>query len=200
MARAGPSGRWLRLGVLVTGALPVIVLAVRFVRDDLGANPVETITHETGAWALRFLLACLCVTPLRRLPGMAGLAGQRRALGLIAFFYASLHFATYLALDLDFDLAYLAEDLRERPYITVGFTAFSLLVPLAVTSNRASIRRLGKRWITLHRLVYVAAAAAIVHFFWLVKADLREPAIYAAVFAILIVVRAPAFRRARTSR
>lgn len=178
-------------GALVAlGLAPLAALVVGALRGELGANPVETVTHVTGDWTLRLLLATLAVTPLRRLLARPGLAPYRRTLGLLAFTYACLHFSTYLALDLTFDFGALAEDVAKRPYITVGFTAFCLLVPLAATSTRAMIRRLGRRWVTLHRLVYVAAVLGVVHFLWLVKADLRQPLVYAAVLALLFSLRA----------
>jgi sulfoxide reductase heme-binding subunit YedZ len=175
-----------RLGhALLVGlaALPALGLALGALRGGLGANPIETVTHVTGDWTLRLLLASLAVSPLRRLLGWPALAPYRRTLGLLAFGYAGLHFVTYLGLDL-------AEDVAKRPYITVGFTGFLLLVPLAVTSTRGAVRRLGRRWVRLHRLVYVAAVCGVVHFLWLVKADLREPLIYAGVLSALLVERA----------
>jgi methionine sulfoxide reductase heme-binding subunit len=177
-------------GALVAlGLAPLGALALGALRGDLGANPVETVTHVTGEWTLRLLLATLAVTPLRRILGRPGLAPYRRTLGLLAFGYACLHFATYVALDLTFDFGAVAEDVAKRPYITVGFTAFCLLIPLAATSTRAMARRLGRRWVTLHRLVYVAAVLGIVHFLWLVKADLRPPLVHAAVLAVLLGLR-----------
>ncbi len=171
------------------GLLPLVVLAVRALRDDLGANPIEEVQHQTGLWTLRLLLTTLAVTPLRRLSGQAWLAPQRRTLGLLCFTWATLHLTTWVALDLAFDLEAVVEDVLERPYITAGFTGFLCLVPLAVTSTRAWMRRLGRRWNKLHRLVYVAAVAGVVHFLWLVKADLLEPGIYAAVLALLFSAR-----------
>jgi sulfoxide reductase heme-binding subunit YedZ len=185
------SRRRLVHGALVLLALaPLAALAVGALRGELGANPVETVTHVTGRWTLRLLLATLAVTPLRRLLGRPGLAPYRRTLGLLAFAYACLHLSTYVALDLTFDLGAVTEDVAKRPYITVGFTAFCLLVPLAATSTRAMVRRLGRRWATLHRLVYVAATLGVIHFLWLVKADLREPLAYGALLAILLALRA----------
>ncbi len=181
--------RQLQAAVVAAGLLPLAWLIQGAARGTLGANPVETITHTTGAWALRLLLITLAVTPLRRLFGWSALVPFRRTAGLLAFSYACLHFATYVALDLGFDLAAVVEDVAERPYITVGFTTFLLLVPLAATSTRAAVRRLGRRWVRLHRLVYVAAVGAVVHFLWLVKADLREPAIYAGIVASLLGAR-----------
>lgn len=179
----------LRAGVLLSGLTPVTVLAVRAARDGLGANPIEEITHETGLWALRFLLLCLMVTPLRRLTGWRALTLERRTLGLFAFFYATLHLSTYVGLDLGFEWSTLGEDILERPYITVGFATFLTLLALASTSTRAAARRLGRRWKQLHRLVYLAGIGAVVHFLWLVKSDLREPSIYAGVLAALLAIR-----------
>ena len=145
--------------------------------------------HEPGRWTLRLLLATLSVTPLRRLTGQSWLAPQRRTLGLLCFSWATLHLATWVALDLAFDFGAVVEDVLERPYITAGFTGFLCLVPLAITSTRAWMGRLGRRWKQLHRLVYVAAVAGVVHFLWQVKADLLEPGIYAAVLALLLAAR-----------
>ena len=181
--------RTLRAAVVLLGTAPLLALGARAALDGLGANPVEEITHETGGWALRFLLLTLAVTPARRLLGWSWLAPERRSFGLFAFGYASLHFATYLTLDLELQLGALAEDILERPYITAGFAGFLSMVPLAATSTRASIRRLGRRWTKLHRLVYLAAVAAVLHYLWLVKADLREPLIYATVLAALLATR-----------
>jgi sulfoxide reductase heme-binding subunit YedZ len=156
----------------------------------LTANPIEDITHRTGDWTLRFLLIALAITPLRRVTGWNGLAQLRRMLGLFAFFYVILHVSTYLVLDFFFAWDLIFDDIVERRYITAGFTGFVLLVPLAVTSTKRMIRRLGgARWRRLHRLVYGAAVAGVVHFYWLVKADVREPLIYAAILAVLLGVR-----------
>lgn len=184
------------LTLIALGLLPLAALVLGAVRGSLGANPVETITHTTGQWALRLLLATLAVTPLRRLAGWSFLAPWRRSLGLLAFGYATLHFATFLALDLGFDLSALGEEVAERPYVTLGFSALLLLTPLAVTSTRGWQRRLGRRWLNLHRLVYAAAALAVLHFVWLVKADLAEPLVYAAVLAALLAARRVRSRRA----
>jgi sulfoxide reductase heme-binding subunit YedZ len=181
--------RVLSAALWIAIAAPALALAARAAQGGLGANPVETLEHETGAWALRLLLATLAVTPLRRLAGWQAIARHRRRLGLAAFGYATAHFATWAAVDNGLAWSVLAEDVVERPFVTVGFAAFVLLVPLAVTSTRASIRRLGRRWVTLHRLVYAAAALAIVHFWWLVKKDVTEPAIYAGVAALLLGAR-----------
>ena len=138
---------------------------------------------------MRFLVGALAITPLRRLFSWRFLAPYRRSLGLLSFFYVALHFGTYLILDLGLDPSLLLEDVLERPYVSAGFTAFVLLVPLAVTSTRAMARRLGRRWKTLHRLVYPAAVCAVVHFLWLVKADLREPLVYACVLGLVLALR-----------
>ena len=169
--------------------LPAGWLAGAAYRDALGANPIEAITHFTGDWALRFLLLTLAVTPVRRVCAWNGVVRYRRMLGLFAFFYASLHLATYLVLDHFFDWRAALADVRERPYITAGATALLCLLPLALTSTRGWIRRLGRRWATLHRLAYVAALAAVVHYWWLVKADVRTPLWYAAILALLLLVR-----------
>ena len=158
--------------------------------DALGADPVAAIEHRTGLWALRFLLLGLAVTPLRQISGLTVLLRFRRMLGLYAFFYACLHLAAYLALDLGGYWAQIFEEIAKRPYITVGFTAWLLLVPLAVTSTQGWMRRLGRHWGQLHRLVYAVAVLAVLHFWWLVKSDVREPALYAAIVAVLLGWRA----------
>ena len=157
--------------------------------DDLTANPIEFITHFTGDWSLIFLLATLSVTPLRKILGWNDLIKFRRMLGLFAFFYALLHFSTFMVLDHFFDFPAIVKDIIKRPYVTAGFTGFVLMIPLAITSTAAMIRRLGKRWQQLHRLVYVAAIAGVVHFYWLVKADIRRPVQYGAVLALLLGCR-----------
>lgn len=175
---------------------PLALLAWEAFGGGLGAEPIEKVTHRTGLSALVLLLCSLAVTPLRRLTGWNRAVRFRRLVGLFAFFYAGLHFLVYL-FDQEFVPAYIVEDVVEHPYVTAGFTAFLLLVPLALTSTQASIRRLGRRWQKLHRLVYAAAALAVLHFLWLVKKDLTEPLIYAAVLALLLVLRLPALSRAR---
>lgn len=172
---------------------------------NFSPNPLEDITHQTGLWALRFLCATLVITPLRRITGWNGAIRFRRMLGLFAFFYATLHFLTYAILDRFMSLevpdmttraawqalaAWIAADIYERPFITIGFAALLAMVPLAATSTAGMIRRLGgRRWQMLHRLVYVAAVTAVIHFWWLVKADVRRPAFYALVIAILLGFR-----------
>jgi methionine sulfoxide reductase heme-binding subunit len=181
--------RGLRLAVPIAGLAPLAWLVNAFLQDELGANPVEEISRTTGSWALRLLLLCLAVTPLRRALRWSGLAPLRRSLGLLAFAWACLHVAVYLLLDLGLDASAFAEDLGERPWIAAGFTAFTALLPLAATSTRASMRRLGRHWTRLHRLVHVALVAAVVHFLWLVKLDLREPLLYAAAAGLLLALR-----------
>ena len=156
---------------------------------SLGANPIEELIHRLGIWGLNFLLITLAVTPLRRLTGKSWLLRFRRMLGLFAFFYVLMHFLTYAGLDQRFDLPVIFEDIAERPFITVGFTAFLLLIPLAVTSTNAMMKRLGRRWQKLHRLVYVIAVLGVVHFYWQVKLDTLEPLIYAAILAALLGYR-----------
>ncbi len=182
--------------LFVLCAVPAGWLAYAAATGGLGPNPVETITHFTGEWTLRLLLATLAVTPLRKLTGNGSVMRVRRMLGLYAFFYLCLHVLTYVVLDAFFSLAYIWEDIAKRLYITAGFTGFCLLLPLALTSTNAMIRRLGgRRWQRLHRLVYPAAIAGVLHFLWLVKADYREPLIYAAVLAVLLALRAPPLSR-----
>lgn len=158
--------------------------------DGLGANPIEFITRSTGTWTLTFLLITLAITPLRRLSGWQWPIRLRRMLGLFAFFYACLHFTTYLWLDQFFDLSAIYQDIFKRPFITVGFSSFLLLIPLAATSTQAMLRRLGGRnWQRLHRLVYLVAIGGVAHYWWLVKKDVTQPAIYAAVLALLLGYR-----------
>jgi len=156
---------------------------------SLGANPIEELIHRLGIWGLNFLLITLAVTPLRRLTGKSWLLRFRRMLGLFAFFYVLMHFLTYAGLDQRFDLSVIFEDIAERPFITVGFTAFLLLIPLAATSTNAMMKRLGRRWQKLHRLVYVSAILGVVHFYWQVKLDTLEALVYAAILAVLLGYR-----------
>ena len=180
--------RWFGLkAVAHTLALaPALWLLWRAGRDALGADPVAALTHGTGDWALRLLLLCLAMTPLRQLIGRPWPIRFRRLLGLYAFFYASLHLAVYLLLDLGTYWAQLGADILKRPFITVGFTAWLLLLPLALTSTQAMMRRLKKNWQRLHRLVYAVAVLAVLHFWWLVKSDIREPLLYAALLALML--------------
>jgi sulfoxide reductase heme-binding subunit YedZ len=181
-------------------ALPAAALIVSALTDGLGANPVERVTHVTGDWTLRFLLLSLCITPMRRLLGWSWAAPLRRTLGLTAFGYACSHFLTFLALDHFFDWRGIVEDVFKRRYVTAGFAAFLCLVPLAATSTRSMVRRLGRHWIALHRLVYLAAALGVIHFVWLVKSDLREPLVYAAALALLLGLRLGFWRRISRTR
>jgi sulfoxide reductase heme-binding subunit YedZ len=193
--------RWIKVAVFAACLAPLAVLLWRFFGPTptdmstwgigLGANPIEKITHATGDWTLRFLLITLSITPLRKLLGVPALIKFRRMCGLFAFFYACLHFTTYIWLDKFFNLHEMWLDIAKRKFITVGFTAFVLLIPLALTSTAWSIRRLGgKRWQALHRLIYVSAVAGVIHYLWLVKADIRKPLIYGAILAILLAYRA----------
>ncbi|MBL8205612.1 MAG: sulfoxide reductase heme-binding subunit YedZ [Blastocatellia bacterium] len=170
--------------------LPLVRLIIDWQRDDLTANPIEFLTHSTGTWALVILLASLTITPLRKIRAFNWTIKLRKMLGLYAYFYVCLHFAIYIWLDHFFDWARIGEDIAKRPYITVGFAAFLMLVPLALTSNKFSIRKLtGKRWQQLHWLVYPAAICGVVHYYWLVKADITEPMIYAVALAVLLGIR-----------
>ena len=178
--------------------VPFIALVLGAVNNSLGTNPVETMTHETGEWTLRFLLLTLMITPLRHLSGKSWLIKLRRMLGLYAFFYACLHFITYIWFDHYFDWVEIIKDIPKRPFITVGFSAFVLLIPLAVTSTNKMMRRLKKNWVKLHRLVYVIAVLGVLHFLWLVKADTLEPLIYATILLILLGYRAYFQRKDRT--
>jgi sulfoxide reductase heme-binding subunit YedZ len=187
--------------VLWLGALaPVAWMIAGFFRGWLGVNPIEKLTHVTGMTTLVLLLVTLAVTPARRLTGWNPLIQLRRPLGLFAFLYAFLHFSVWMGLDLGFRLDWIAEDIGKRPYITVGFTAFLLLIPLAVTSTRGWIRRLGKRWTRLHLLIYVSTVLGVVHYYWLVKADVRLPLTLAAIYAVLMSVRVPRWVRRRFAR
>lgn len=171
--------------------IPAGLLVWRAFTGGLGANPIEFITLHTGFWTLVLLMATLAVTPVRRVTGWHRIIQFRRLLGLFAFFYATLHFLTYVTLDLFFDFTAIAADIVKRPYITVGFTAFILLIPLAVTSTKGSIRRLGRNWLRVHRLIYVSAVLAILHFYWKksAKSDIGEPLIFAGVLAVLLLFR-----------
>ncbi|MEN8143390.1 MAG: protein-methionine-sulfoxide reductase heme-binding subunit MsrQ [Gemmatimonadota bacterium] len=182
------------------GALsPAAWLGYRAWSGDLGANPVEEVQLSTGWWGLTLLVCTLAVTPVRRLTGWNRIIRLRRLLGLFAFFYVSLHFLNYLVLDQFFAWEYIAEDILERPFITIGFAAWLVLLSLAITSTTGWIRRLGRRWQALHSLVYIAAVLGALHFTWKVKADTREPLVFAAVLAFLLASRLPDLRRRRRS-
>lgn len=188
-----PSARALALAKPVVFALALVPFAalVRMIlAEDLGPNPIEALNRFTGGWTLRFLLLALAVTPLRQLTGWAFVMRFRRMLGLFAFFYACLHFLSWIAVDKLFDWDEIVADVAQRPFVTVGFASFVLLLPLAATSTNAMVRRLGgRRWRALHRLVYAIGMGGVVHFLWLVKSDIREPLIYGAILAVLLGVR-----------
>lgn len=178
--------------VHVAALTPLGILAWQFYdvwqtgSDALGADPVVEIEHRLGLWALRLLLITLAITPLRQLTGQPLLIRFRRMLGLYAFFYACLHFAAFLGLDLRGYWTQIFEEIVKRPYITVGFAAWLLLVPLAVTSTKGWIKRLGRNWARLHKLVYAVGVLAVLHFWWLVKSDIREPLLYASILGVLL--------------
>jgi methionine sulfoxide reductase heme-binding subunit len=183
--------------VFAASLLPLAWLicgAMQWLGASLGADPVKKLEHECGKTALNFLLLTLAVSPVRSLAGLPQLLRLRRMLGLFAFFYATLHFSVYLVLDLELNWHMLGADIAKRPYITIGFTALLLMIPLALTSTNGMMRRLGRRWQSLHRLVYVIALLGVWHFYWQVKRDVREPLIYAGVLAMLLVYR---YARAR---
>ena len=181
------------LGALAPGAWLLLGLS----RGWLGANPIEKLTHITGMTTLVLLLLTLSVTPLRRYSGWNPVIRLRRPLGLFAFAYATVHFNIWFAFDMVFNVGFMIEDVAERPYITVGFTAFLILIPLALTSTKGWIRRLGKKWAKLHRGVYVAAGLGVVHFYWLVKADTRLPIVLGLCLVVLLILRTPALARTR---
>jgi sulfoxide reductase heme-binding subunit YedZ len=192
---------WLKAGVIVAGLIPLILLVARgFGIGSLGANPVQEVLETLGITALNLLLITLTITPLRRITGRSWLVALRRSLGLLAFVYALLHGLTYAALDQRLDWAGLLIDVTERPYITVGFLALVLLVPLAVTSTNAMQRRLGRRWLMLHRTVYAIAALGVLHFFWQVKLDTSEPLLYSLMLAALLGFRLVDWLRKRARR
>jgi methionine sulfoxide reductase heme-binding subunit len=182
--------KWTKGAVFLLCLVPLGVLVGRLLTNKLGANPVEFIQHATGDWTLRFLVFTLCITPFRKLFKLPDLIRFRRMLGLFAFFYVCLHFLTYLGPDQSFDLSGMWKDVAKRPFITVGFAAFLLLIPLAITSTAGWIRRLGgKRWQLLHRSIYFAAIFGVIHYYWLVKSDVRKPLFYGALVAILLLWR-----------
>jgi sulfoxide reductase heme-binding subunit YedZ len=181
---------WIKAVVFLLALMPLAKLGIGAYFDALGANPIEKITHKTGYWTLTFLLLTLTATPLRRLFGWYWPIRLRRMLGLFAFFYGCLHFMTYLVLDQFFDWESIAKDIIKRPYITVGFPSFLMMIPLAITSTDAMLRRLGgKRWNLLHRLVYLCAVGGVVHYWWLVKKDITEPLIFAVLLGLLLGLR-----------
>ena len=182
----------LKAFLFIAALLPLsyLVAGAFFFPDWLGANPAEYITRSLGDWTLRLLLLTLAITPLRRITGRTWLLRLRRMLGLFTFFYALLHLSSYVSFDHVFDVGEILKDIVKRPFITVGFTCFVLIIPLALTSTNAMVRRLGaKRWQALHRLVYVIAPLAVLHFWWMVKRDLTEPIIYALLLGVLLGYR-----------
>jgi sulfoxide reductase heme-binding subunit YedZ len=182
--------RWFKPVVFLACLIPLALLGWKAYSSALGANPIEVITHATGDWTLRFLLITLAVTPIRKLTGQLWLIRFRRMFGLFAFFYGTLHFLTYIWLDKFFDVHEMLHDVAKRRFITVGFTGFVLLIPLALTSTTGWIRRLGgKRWQALHRLIYFSATAGVIHYWWLVKADIRDPLKYGAILGVLLGYR-----------
>jgi sulfoxide reductase heme-binding subunit YedZ len=203
VGRSGSARRlpWLKPGLFVGALAPLAVMVVEAGQGKLGANPVAEVENVLGLAALVLLLASLACTPARHLFGWTWPARVRRQLGLFAFFYVVLHVLTYVLLDQGLDAGRIVEDIAKRPFITVGFVALVLLTPLALTSTTASIRRLGfRRWQLLHQLAYVAGVLAVIHFFWRVKIDVRQPLLYAGLLAALLLVRLLFWLRGRAPR
>jgi sulfoxide reductase heme-binding subunit YedZ len=192
--------RYLKPVLFLACLVPLARLVWRGFHAELGANPIEAITHSTGDWTLIFLLVTLSITPLRKITRQYWLISWRRMLGLYAFFYGTLHLMTYIWLDKFFDVHEMLKDIAKRKFITAGMTAFVLMIPLAVTSTKWAIRKLGKRWQILHRLIYFSAAAGVIHYIWLVKADLKKPLEYAAVLGTLLLYRVVAWITANAKR
>ncbi len=198
MAKSQWEIRLLKTGVFVLSLVPLSLLLWKAYTGDLSANPIQDITQETGIWTLRFLIITISITPLRKITGWSRFARFRRMLGLFSFFYGFLHFTTYVYLDQFFAFDEMIKDVAKRPFITVGFTAFVLMIPLAVTSTNRMTKWLGgKRWQALHRLVYFVALCGVVHYLWLVKADTSRPLRYGAVLAGLLLFRLWDFLRSR---
>ena len=197
------TSKWTKRTAFLLCLIPALLLIVRAFTGrlgGLGANPISTITLTTGDWTIYFLLMTLAITPLRRILHQPDFIRFRKMLGLYAFFYACLHFLTLIVFDHFFDFRAVLEDVYKRPFITVGFTAFVLMIPLAITSTTKMIRRLGKRWQQLHRLVYATAALGVVHYYWLVKSDVTLPLRYAAILALLLACRVYFWWRARQAK
>lgn len=193
--------RWAKAAAFLLCLAPLGVLGWRIYQQDLTANPAEFIQHFTGDWTIRLIVITLAITPMRKLLRRPDLIRFRRMAGLFAFFYGGLHFLSYLWLDKLFDFHEMLKDVGKRPFITVGFAAFLSMLPLAVTSTKAAIRRLGgKRWQALHRLIYFTGIAAVVHYYWLVKSDVRKPLFYAALVGALLLFRVAAWFVARRNR
>jgi sulfoxide reductase heme-binding subunit YedZ len=190
--------RWTKIALFVVCLLPFARLAYRYWTDDLTPNPIEFITHFTGDWAIRLVVATLAISPLRKLLHVPDLIRFRRMIGLFAFFYASLHFATWIGLDKGFDMHEIMRDFTKRRFIIAGLAAYLCMVPLAITSTKGWIRRLGgRRWQLLHRLVYLTGIAVVVHYYWLVKSDIRLPLLYGSLVAILLAYRTASWLRTR---
>jgi methionine sulfoxide reductase heme-binding subunit len=184
------ASKWTKVVVFAACLVPLGILLWRGYHNDLTLNPIEYVEHRTGDWILRFLCITLAITPARKILHLPELIRYRRMMGLFAFFYAVLHFATWLGVDRYFEWNLILDDIGKRPYITVGFTGFVLLIPLAITSTAGWIRRLGgKRWQLLHRAVYLAAIAGVIHYYWQVKSDVRKPLEYAAIVGVLLAWR-----------
>ncbi|KXU95847.1 sulfoxide reductase heme-binding subunit YedZ [Caballeronia megalochromosomata] len=204
-ARASAGVRWLvpvKVAVFIAMLFPLARLVLLGITGGLGANPIEFITRSTGLWTLVYLCITLAITPLRRMTGITALARFRRMIGLYAFFFAVLHFTTWIWFDKWFDVAAMLKDIGKRPFITVGFAAFALLIPLAVTSPKVMVRKLGRRWQTLHRTIYLIAALAILHFWWMKagKHDFELPKIYGSIVIVLLGWRVIAWLRTRSTR
>jgi methionine sulfoxide reductase heme-binding subunit len=192
------TSKWTKVAVFLACLIPAGILIWRVTHGEATANPIEFVEHWTGDWTMRFLIITLCITPLRKLVRMPQLIRFRRMLGLFAFFYACLHFSSWVGLDRFFDLHDMWADVQKRRFITVGFAAFVLLIPLAVTSTKGWIRRLGgKRWQWLHRAIYVSAILGVIHYAWLVKSDEHKPLQYAAMVGVLLAWRIGAWLRKR---
>lgn len=190
--------KWTKVAVFAACLIPFGILVWRATEGDLTANPIEFVEHWTGDWTMRFLIITLCITPLRKLLKMPELIRFRRMLGLFAFFYVCLHFSTWVGLDRFFNLHDMWADIEKRKFITVGMAGFLLLIPLAVTSTKGWIRRLGgKRWQLLHRAIYLAAIAGVIHYAWLVKSDEHKPLQYAAIVGVLLAWRIGIWARKR---
>jgi sulfoxide reductase heme-binding subunit YedZ len=184
------TSKWTKLVVFLLCVVPLGMLILQAAQGQLTANPIEFITHTTGDWTLRFLVITLAITPLRKILRLPQLIRFRRMLGLFAFFYACLHFSTWIGLDKFFDWAEMWKDVQKRRFLTVGFTGFLLMIPLAITSTKGWIRRLGgKRWQMLHRAIYLSAIAGVIHYYWLVKSDVRKPVMYGAMVGVLLAWR-----------
>lgn len=195
------SSRWTKACLFLVCLVPLLLLLWGYYQNELGANPIEKITHKTGDWTLRFLLITLSVTPFRILLKQPKLARFRRMLGLFAFFYGCLHLNTWVWLDKFFDVQEMWKDVVKRRFITVGMTGLVLMIPLAITSTAGWVRRLGfVRWQRLHRLIYFSALAGVIHYYWLVKSDVRLPLFYAGILALLMGYRIAVWSAGKTAR